>query len=219
MLKDALEAAIKSDNAWAGRSALVLAVGILGEYASLPFLENRSWYRQAKIFFAVLVVAGIVGEYEFSSRIAQDAAELQRQSDNELSDAITKAGSADVRSKTLDTALQAAKLDLLNKQTALKKEQQKTARAQTEARKAQLALTKELEAVSKHQRPRAESFPIEQFAEFLKSKSKGQVVIMYAGDLGEEPSTFASLLQIGLWSGGWTAPPAMAIPADLPPAI
>ncbi len=97
MLKEALEAAIKSDNVWAGRSTLVLAIGILGEYALLPFLEKRAWHKPAKIVFAVLVVAGIVGEFEFSSRIAQHADDLQRLSDKELSGAMIKAASADER--------------------------------------------------------------------------------------------------------------------------
>jgi hypothetical protein len=67
MTKEELELAIKSANLWSGRSTLLLAVGILGEYALLPFLDKKRWQRAAKIFFAVLVVAGIVGEYEFSS--------------------------------------------------------------------------------------------------------------------------------------------------------
>ena len=41
MLKDELEAIIASDSVWSGRSTIVLAVGILGEYALLPFLENN----------------------------------------------------------------------------------------------------------------------------------------------------------------------------------
>lgn len=87
MLKDELEVIIASDSVWSGRSTLVLAIGILGEYAVLPFLEEKiHWKRLTKAFFAVLVVAGIVGEYLFSERIARNASELQRLADVELSD-------------------------------------------------------------------------------------------------------------------------------------
>jgi hypothetical protein len=73
----------------------VLALGILGEYVLLPFLnEKQFWYKMARIFFAVLVVAGIGGEYWFSSRIAQSAETLQRVSDGEVADANLKAQNA-----------------------------------------------------------------------------------------------------------------------------
>jgi hypothetical protein len=58
MIKDELEAAISGASIWSGRSTLVLAVGILGEYTILPFLEKRRWCKLAKILFAAMVVAG-----------------------------------------------------------------------------------------------------------------------------------------------------------------
>jgi hypothetical protein len=42
MLKDELEAIIASDNIWSGRATLLLAIGILGEYAALPFFEDAN---------------------------------------------------------------------------------------------------------------------------------------------------------------------------------
>src|SRR5580700_5605530 len=119
MLKDELEAIIKSDNIWAGRSTLILAIGILGEYVVLPFFEKKeippdqnAWFttrkglsakkrsdlhvgkKLLKIFFAVLVVAGIAGEYEFSSRIALNADKLQQIADQDLTDATDTARAA-----------------------------------------------------------------------------------------------------------------------------
>jgi hypothetical protein len=102
MTKDELEIAIKSASVWSGRSTLLLAVGILGEYVLLPFLERKHWLRSAKIVLGVLVVAGIVGEYEFSSRIAQYADELQRISDRELQAATDKASDADLKRAELE---------------------------------------------------------------------------------------------------------------------
>lgn len=98
MLKDELEAVIRSDNVWAGRSTLVLAVGILGEYVLLPFLEEtHHWKKWAKVACAVLVVAGIVGEYGFSSRIAQNAGRLQTMADQDLAEAVDNAAKANER--------------------------------------------------------------------------------------------------------------------------
>jgi len=104
MLKDELEAIIASDSIWAGRSTLVLAFGILGEYVILPFLEEKKghWKRAAKAFCAILVLAGIVGEYGFSKRIARLASELQTISDSELADATDRASRAEERASAND---------------------------------------------------------------------------------------------------------------------
>jgi hypothetical protein len=110
MSKEELEAAIKAANLWSGRSTLVLAIGILGEYVLLPFLEKGRWKTPVKIFFAVLVVAGIAGEYEFSSKIAQHADELQRLSDHELADAIGKAKTAIEHASTAEQGAGEAKV-------------------------------------------------------------------------------------------------------------
>jgi hypothetical protein len=128
MTKDELEVAVKSANLWAGRSTLILAIGILGEYALLPFLEKKRWHRLAKIFFAVLVVAGIVGEYEFSSQIAQYASDLQIISDHELAGAVATAG------KAIDRAT--------NAETHLADANQKSSEAQRDAAQARLDLAK-----------------------------------------------------------------------------
>jgi len=89
MFKQELELIIKSDNVWANRSTLVLAAGILGEYVVLPFLAEKEvhWKKFARIFCAVLVIGGILGEYGFSRRIAGLVEELQGISDQELGDA------------------------------------------------------------------------------------------------------------------------------------
>jgi hypothetical protein len=105
MTKAELEAAIALANTWSGRSTLILAIGILGEYVGLPFLENKRWHKHAKVFFAILVVAGIVGEYEFSSQIAQNAFELQRISDGELKDATDKATKANLKLFELESKM------------------------------------------------------------------------------------------------------------------
>src|ERR1022692_3947670 len=105
MSKEEIETAIKAANLWSGRSTLILAIGILGEYVLLPFVEKGRWKTPVKIFFAILVVAGIVGEYEFSGQIAQHAEALQRISDHELADAIAKAGAAELTAKGFDSRI------------------------------------------------------------------------------------------------------------------
>ena len=143
MLKDELEAIIKSDNIWAGRSTLVLALGILGEYVVLPFFDDArtTGKRPLKILFAVLVVAGIVGEYEFSSRIARSADKLQQISDQELTDATMNAGAAIERASKADERAfknekEAARLTKLA-------EDERTARVKIEAKVAWRHLTDE----------------------------------------------------------------------------
>ena len=166
MLKDELEAAIKSYNLWSGRSTLVLAVGILGEYVLLPFLNDKKlWHKTAKRFSAILVVAGIVGEYEFSARIAQDAEHLQilsgqtvveatdrstkasneaRDASNKARDAIIDAGAAKERAANVERAnlqlrkdLETATAATTAKQVELEVAQLKTAVAQREVAQTQ----------------------------------------------------------------------------------
>jgi hypothetical protein len=90
MTKEQLAALIKSENLWAARSTLILAIGILGEYVILPLLEKKEKHPRStartlvKAAFALLVVAGIGGEYWFSSKIADHALELQTLADAEL---------------------------------------------------------------------------------------------------------------------------------------
>jgi hypothetical protein len=124
MLKDELEAIIASDNLWAGRCTVLLALGILGEYVVLPLFENadisplgsffRSWratdLKRAlkywaigiKAVFAMMVVLGIVGEHEFSARIATNAQKLQQEADLELAGAVGTAGAAIERAAVLE---------------------------------------------------------------------------------------------------------------------
>jgi hypothetical protein len=179
VLKEELEAVIKSDSTWAGRSTLILVIGILGEYVVLPFLENKEeipqphsnlwftsrrpqlpprrrgllaspvltrnlslWKRPSKLAFACLVVAGIAGEYEFSSRIARNADKLQQISDRELADATNAAGAANDRATT-------ASRENIKLGKDLEKERQKTARFQTGAVVAQRLLVADLTAEKK----------------------------------------------------------------------
>jgi hypothetical protein len=96
MTKEQLEALLKSENVWAARSTLILAIGILGEYVVLPFFEKKEKQSRTKtlfkIVFALLVVAGIGGEYLFSSKISDHALELQTLADTELQAVTTDVG-------------------------------------------------------------------------------------------------------------------------------
>ena len=137
MLKDELEAIINSDNGWAAKSTLILALGILGEYTVLPFFEHAKislvglllksrrptelrsivhrWQKKLKLVFAFMVLGGVVGEYEFSSRIGRNADRLQQISDQEIADVNQNAAEANERSNKLvgeNFALQAKVLEL-----------------------------------------------------------------------------------------------------------
>jgi|SRR5579863_6389656 len=109
MTKEQLEALIKSENVWALRSTLVLALGILGEYVVLPLFEKREkkppWTKLVKVVFALLVVGGIGGEYEFSSKIANNALQLQTLADSELQSATRQAGDAKLKAAELEAQI------------------------------------------------------------------------------------------------------------------
>lgn len=162
MLKDELEAIIASDNAWSGRATLLLAIGILGEYVAAPFFEHANIGLMMAVFrsrratalrnaikrcgavlktlFAAMVLAGVVGEYGFSSRIAINANRLQRIADQELADATDRATQAiELGGVIGDRADRLARL--------LKTEQETTARFQKQAKLSQDALTNKLSEV------------------------------------------------------------------------
>lgn len=185
MTKDELELAIKSANLWSGRSTLILAVGILGEYALLPFLEKKRWQKSAKIFFAVLVVAGIVGEYKFSSMIAQHADELQRLSDQEVARAAAQAVAANERSSKTDE--RSKQLEASNKQLGidLETEKQKTARFQKEADEARLALENRVKLQGRRAKILDENKTF--FVEHLKRFAPQPITVVECGAWGTPP--------------------------------
>jgi hypothetical protein len=169
MLKDELEAIIASDNDWSTRSTLVLAIGILGEYVVVPYFEHanitlvRTLFRSQratvlsrtvrrcaalfKFLFAFMVVAGVIGEYGFSSRIARKAGELQRIADVELAEANRRAEQATILAGNIGN--RADKLAAL-----LKTEQRTTAQFQKQATIARLALEKGLKELNLNVRRR-----------------------------------------------------------------
>jgi len=101
MTKEILEELLRQENSWAGRSTIILVIGILGEYVlPLFFNENNErrqsrWKRVLSIGCGILVVAGISGEYHFGSRISQTANQIQILSDQEVSKAGERASNAD----------------------------------------------------------------------------------------------------------------------------
>lgn len=226
MSKEELEAAIKLANVWSGRSTIILGIGILGEYVLVPFLEKGRWKNPVKIVCAILVVGGIVGEYEFSSQIAQHAANLQRLSDHELADATTKAGEANERSKTLEVANKQLAIDLVNAQSALaskqaalgtdlEKARQETAHSQKQAADAQLALKLSVDTLTKNVNPR--NLECKGFAKLLMGSPKGAVRIWYEpGD--DEARTFASQVGFCLTAAGWSALTAYPQPVPNDPS-
>jgi hypothetical protein len=125
MLKDELEAIISSDEAWSTRCTFVLAIGIVGEYVVVKWLEHLSvkqirilfkaaratiltkWTKRTRIvleiLFAMMVVAGVGGEYGFSARIAKNANLLQQLADKDLADAQDVAATASQRAGRANT--------------------------------------------------------------------------------------------------------------------
>jgi len=111
-------------------------LGLKGSPIAL-WVDSAPWKKWIKLSFAFMVLAGIVGEYGFSARIAMNANRLQQLSDQDLrkateaaGDAITQAGNISDRADRLAGILET--------------ERKNAARFQKESDAARLALNKQL---------------------------------------------------------------------------
>ena len=113
-------------------SGMLLAFGAIGEYLEEHTRLPR-WMRWPKIFFILIVVISLVGEFLGDAGVYVFSGRLQSISDAEL---------VDVRRKANDAGERAGKIESANKQLAidLEHEKQNTARFQKEADVARLAL-------------------------------------------------------------------------------
>jgi len=88
MDKNALEQAIITANRWIEASEIVLLIGIFGEYCGIYVLEKtvrrKTMTTVAKIAFAMLVMAGIWGEFRFGKEQSSYLELLQQANDTEL---------------------------------------------------------------------------------------------------------------------------------------
>jgi hypothetical protein len=205
--KEQLEATISWANTWSGRSTLLLAVGILGEYAILPFLDEKKWWnKRAKYAFALFVLLGIVGEYGFSSKISQSAGELQRLSDGELTVAQSNAATASQKATDAETQLASMKV-----QASHAERDAATAKARQQGVEIELSQQREKTAtaeralleVRKRMEPRnLFASDVEKLRGLLANKPKSPVVVACVyGD--QEGCAFASQIKRVLDMCGW----------------
>jgi hypothetical protein len=120
MDKNALEQLLSSYNWWMGISTVAVAVGILGEYVAHFVFEKEARRNRLEmgisILFGILVLGGVVGEYEFGKRLSQASEQLQRMADAEVAQANKDAAQARkdaevVRQQSADTNERAAKTE------------------------------------------------------------------------------------------------------------
>src|ERR1700739_715098 len=72
---------------WIDRSAIAVSIGILGEVAWDLFKERpkwREWRNLIPFVFGVLVLAGVVGEWVFGSKLSVLSRAIQQQSDEKV---------------------------------------------------------------------------------------------------------------------------------------
>ncbi|MFZ0684334.1 MAG: hypothetical protein WAM89_02225 [Terriglobales bacterium] len=113
MDKNTLEQLLSTYNWWSGVSTIAVAVGILGEYVAHFIFEKEARENRLEmglsILFGVLVLGGVVGEYQFGKRISQLAEQLQQIADAEVAAARRDAELA--RKQSADTNERAAQIE------------------------------------------------------------------------------------------------------------
>lgn len=120
MDKNTLEQLLSTYNWWSGVSTIAVAVGILGEYVAHFIFEKEARENRLEmgvsILFGVLVLGGVVGEYQFGKRISQVAEHLQQIADTEVAAArrdaeLARKESADTNERAAKTEREAAQLE------------------------------------------------------------------------------------------------------------
>ena len=96
MTKDALELLLSHDTFWSSVSTIVLTIGICGEYLLLVYEMSKKFGKKEvlTLCFAVVVIAGLVGEYYFPKRIADTASKLELFADQRVTEAEDRAKDA-----------------------------------------------------------------------------------------------------------------------------
>jgi flagellar biosynthesis GTPase FlhF len=98
MDKNALEQLLSSYNWWMGVSTVAVAVGILGEYVAHFVFEKEARRNRLEmgisIFFGVLVLGGVVGEYVFGKKLSQLSEQIQQVADKQVAQANLDAAQA-----------------------------------------------------------------------------------------------------------------------------
>jgi hypothetical protein len=156
MDKNALEQLLSSYNWWMGVSTVAVAVGILGEYVAHFVFEKEARRNKLEmgigILFGVLVLGGVVGEYEFGKRLSQVSEQLQQLADAEVAQANKDAAHARedaevVRKQSADTNERAAKAEQHvaeeNRRAAKALQAAETARKNAEGFRLQIAQANE----------------------------------------------------------------------------
>lgn len=120
MDKNALEQLLSSYNWWMGVSTVAVAAGILGEYVAHFVFEKEARRNRLEmgisIFFGVLVLGGVVGEYVFGKKLSQLSEQIQQVADKQVAQANLDAAQARrdaeiVKHQSADTNERAAKAE------------------------------------------------------------------------------------------------------------
>jgi hypothetical protein len=108
---------------WIDRSAIAVSIGILGEVAWDIFRERPNW-KDWKIFipfvFGVLVLAGVVGEWVFGSKLSVLSRAIQQQSDEKVANLQAQVADANAKVAQANKDAKQAQLatEILNAQSA-----------------------------------------------------------------------------------------------------
>jgi hypothetical protein len=205
-----LEHALSASDWWLNFSAIVVALGILGECVVEVAFDSEMRQDKRKmaltLLFGAIVLSGVLGEYVFGKKVSEISGSLQRIKDQRVAIADANAAQANAEAARANAkAAEAAKQSALSLERTNEAEE-RAAKEEVEA--ARLSKAAEGERLARL-RDEATSVPRRlsvsdqrMMADELKSFAGLQVFIYYR-DEGREPFAFASDIRQVVAHAGW----------------
>jgi hypothetical protein len=105
---EALKTALFSDNRYAGWCTIAVFVGLVAEYAILPWIKRKGlprWDRVLTSIAAIAIAGGVFGEYHFGSVASDIALQIENISEQRVADSNLEAKTAEQRTAELEASL------------------------------------------------------------------------------------------------------------------
>jgi hypothetical protein len=105
---ETLKATLVADNRFAGWCTIAVFVGLVAEYAILPWIKGKKlphWDRVLTSIAAIAIAGGVFGEYYFGSLASRDAMQIENISEQRVADSNAEAKKAEQRTAELEASL------------------------------------------------------------------------------------------------------------------
>lgn len=103
-----LKTALVSDNRYAGWCTIAVFIGLVVEYAILPWIKRKElprWNRVIPSIAAIAIAGGVFGEYYFGSLASSEAIQIENVSEQRVADSNLEARRAEQRTAELEASL------------------------------------------------------------------------------------------------------------------